>query len=140
VKLEASVQRPPGPVLGDAARIQQIALNLIANAIKFTPAGGRVDVIVSCRGPSAVLTVRDTGHGVEPALLPHVFEPFTQGMTERRHEGLGLGLAIVRHLVELHHGTVLVESAGLGAGTTVTVELPLAVSVPVREGAAEPRA
>jgi PAS domain S-box-containing protein len=125
VKLSTALSAPRGHVLGDPERLQQIALNLIANAIKFTPPGGRVDVALGHRGARAVLTVRDTGCGIAAENIPHVFERFWQGAAGRREGGLGLGLAIVRHLVEAHEGTVRVESPGVGRGTVFTVELPL---------------
>jgi CheY-like chemotaxis protein/anti-sigma regulatory factor (Ser/Thr protein kinase) len=120
------------PVSGDPDRLQQVVWNLLSNAIKFTPAGGTVSVRVE-RGDSAVaIVVSDTGAGIEPGFLPHVFERFRQAdaSTTRKHGGLGLGLAIVRHLVELHGGTVKAESAGPGRGSTFTVALPLAADAP----------
>ena len=115
-------------VSGDAERLQQVIWNLLANAIKFTPAGGRVAVaIVSGAGHMEVRVV-DTGQGISPDLLPHIFERFRQGddATTRRHTGLGLGLGIARYLVELHGGTVQAASAGVGQGATFTVRLPMA--------------
>jgi signal transduction histidine kinase len=106
-----------------------VVWNLLANAIKFTPEGGCVRV-VSARREWLAVTVSDTGQGIEPGLLPHVFERFRQGTdpASRLPGGLGLGLAIVRHLVEAHGGTVHAESAGRGCGATFTVELPLPAS------------
>jgi PAS domain S-box-containing protein len=126
--LEVSVACDPElpPIAGDPDRIQQIVWNILSNAIKFTPSGGRVDVRVE-GGPGAVrISVADTGRGISPGFLPYVFERFRQAdsTTTRAHGGLGLGLAIVRHLVELHGGTVRAESAGEGRGATFTVELP----------------
>lgn len=115
-------------VLGDPDRLRQISWNLIANAIKFNAAGGRVEVRVSGDTERARLSVRNTGPGITPEFLPFVFEPFRQGdasMT-REHGGLGLGLAIVRQLVELHGGSVSAESEGEGHGALFTVEIPLA--------------
>jgi PAS domain S-box-containing protein len=137
VELHTTIDAVPGAVLGDPERLQQIALNLIGNAIKFTPAGGRVHVSLGGRGDRIVLTVRDTGRGIEPELLPHVFDRFWQGAAGRRQGGLGLGLAIVRHLVEAHEGTVRAESAGVDRGTVVTVELPM--TAPGGIAAAEPQ-
>ena len=121
---------PPGDaeVLGDAGRLQQVVSNLVANAIKFTPAAGRVDVTLSRSQDRVVLVVRDTGQGIEPELLPHVFDRFWQANTSmaRRHGGLGLGLAIVETVVHLHDGTVRAESAGPDQGACFTVELPAA--------------
>jgi PAS domain S-box-containing protein len=114
-------------VSGDPARLQQIVWNLISNAVKFTPPGGRVEVTLDQAGREAVVCVRDTGQGIPAEALPHVFERFWQGdsRTTRAHGGLGLGLAIVRHLVELHGGTVAVASDGPGRGATFSVQLPL---------------
>jgi CheY-like chemotaxis protein len=127
IELDASIEPLDVPVQGDAARIQQIVVNLLSNAIKFTPSGGRVQVSLVRRGRRAVLTVRDTGKGIRPEFLPHVFERFRQadGSITRSHGGLGLGLSIVRHLVERHGGTVRAESEGVGKGALFTVELPL---------------
>jgi PAS domain S-box-containing protein len=112
---------------GDPQRLQQIVWNLLANAVKFTQPGGVVDVELTDAGDSGVrIQVRDDGAGIDAAFLPHVFERFRQadGSVSRQHGGLGLGLAIVRHLVELHGGTVAAASAGPGKGSTFTVELP----------------
>jgi two-component system CheB/CheR fusion protein len=132
VCLEQSIESPLPPILGDAIRLQQVAWNLLSNAIKFTPAGGRVDVLLRSAGSWVELVVRDTGAGISAKFLPHVFERFKQeeSTTARRGRGLGLGMAIVRNLVELHGGTVGVESAGQGQGTTFTVRLPLAAILP----------
>ncbi|MBD3884661.1 response regulator [Phormidium tenue FACHB-886] len=115
------------PVLGDAGRLQQIVLNLLSNAIKFTPIGGRVEVQLEQVETEAQIQVKDTGKGIAPDFLPHVFESFRQedGKTTRKFGGLGLGLAIVRQLTELHGGTVRAESQGEGAGATFTIRLPL---------------
>ncbi|HEY9738059.1 MAG TPA: PAS domain-containing protein, partial [Trichocoleus sp.] len=115
------------PVRGDGGRLQQIVLNLLSNAIKFTPEGGSVDLWLERVGAEAQIKIRDTGKGIAPEFLPHVFELFRQedSKTTRRFGGLGLGLAIVRQLTELHGGTVYAESAGEGAGATFTVRLPL---------------
>ena len=116
-----------GVVSGDGHRLQQVAWNLLSNAIKFTPRGGRVDVWLCTSGEDVELTVSDTGAGIKPDFLPHVFDRLRQAdaSTTRRHGGLGLGLAIVRHLVELHGGTVAARSGGEGKGATFTVRLPL---------------
>lgn len=123
-------------IIGDAARLQQIIWNLLSNAIKFTPKGGHVHLHLTLTHSSAILTVADSGEGIASEFLPHVFERFrqAQGGAGRQHQGLGLGLAIVRHLVELHGGTVAVASEGKGKGATFTVQLPLS---PVRSGAGE---
>jgi signal transduction histidine kinase/ActR/RegA family two-component response regulator len=116
-----------GQVSGDAARLQQIVWNLLSNAVKFTPTGGRIEVRLERMGNQAQIQVKDTGKGIKPEFLPHVFEYFRQedGTTTRQFGGLGLGLAIVRHLCELHGGTVRVESSGEGLGATFTVSIPL---------------
>jgi PAS domain S-box-containing protein len=123
IELEAVLDPDAGPVLADPDRLQQVVWNLLSNAIKFSPAHGLVGIRLEHRSPVARITVSDTGPGIKPELLPHVFERFRQG--ERASGGLGLGLAIVRHIVELHDGTVRVQSAGEGRGATFTVELPI---------------
>jgi PAS domain S-box-containing protein len=130
VSLELTVSAAPGPVLGDPLRLGQIIGNLIANAVKFTSAGGRVVVSVAREHEDAVIAVRDSGIGIEPELLGHIFDRFRQvdSTITRRHGGLGLGLAIARHLAELHGGTVDAASEGLGRGSTFTLRLPLAAS------------
>jgi PAS domain S-box-containing protein len=127
IRVETILDGSPAPVEGDPVRLQQVVVNLLTNAVKFTPAGGRVDVRLERDGGSARITVRDTGQGIESDLLPHVFDRFRQGQNPSRASGgLGLGLAIVRHLVELHRGTVRADSAGKGRGAAFTVELPVA--------------
>jgi PAS domain S-box-containing protein len=130
VTLEAHMSEPV-QVAGDAGRLQQVVWNLLSNAIKFTPAGGRVDVRLERDGAGrggarARLVVEDTGTGIAPEFLPYVFDRFRQedGTTTRKHGGLGLGLAIVRHIVESHGGAVYVRSEGPGHGATFTVTLP----------------
>ena len=127
--IEILVSIPPGlpNILGDEGRLQQIIWNLLSNAVKFTPRGGSITVRISPVGSLLRLTVSDTGKGIEPAYLPHVFEPFSQedGSMSRSHEGIGLGLSIVRSLVELHGGRVRVSSEGSGRGATFTVDLPI---------------
>ncbi|HEY8186706.1 MAG TPA: ATP-binding protein, partial [Pyrinomonadaceae bacterium] len=115
-----------GPVSGDAARLQQVVWNLLVNAIKFTPERGRVEIRLKTVGSHARITVSDTGKGISAEFLPYVFEGFRQAdsTTAREYGGLGLGLAIVRHLVELHGGTVHTESQGEGKGATFSVDLP----------------
>jgi len=115
-------------VRGDADRLKQVVWNLVANAVKFTPPGGRVDVAATRGDSTAALVVRDTGEGIDPAFLPHVFERFRQAdsSSTREQGGLGLGLAIVRALVELHGGSVRAESPGRHRGAVFTVTLPLA--------------
>lgn len=119
-----------GIVMGDPDRLQQVVWNLLTNAIKFTPRGGRVQILVECLESSVELTVADTGDGISADFLPHVFERFRQsdGSITRRKGGLGLGLSIVRQLVEMHGGTVSAASHGEGKGATFTVRLPLSVT------------
>jgi signal transduction histidine kinase len=116
----------PAPLRADASRLRQVFWNLLNNAIKFTPGGGRIDFKLAARPGGYVVTVRDTGEGIDADTLPHVFERFRQadGSHTRRKGGLGLGLSLVRHLTELHGGTVLAESPGPGGGSTFTVTLP----------------
>jgi CheY-like chemotaxis protein len=127
IRIEALYDPGVGPVIGDAGRLQQVVWNLLANAVKFTPAGGEARVRVG-RGEegNVRLTVSDTGIGIRPDFLPHVFDRFRQGdsSTTRAYGGVGLGLSIVRHLVELHGGAARAESEGEGRGSTFTIELP----------------
>jgi K+-sensing histidine kinase KdpD len=127
IKLEASLEPDVGLVWGDSTRLQQVIWNLLSNAVKFTPKGGQVSIRLERLDSCAHITVSDTGQGIAPDFLPYVFEYFRQAnaTTTRKFGGLGLGLAIVRHLVELHGGTVAVESLGVGRGATFTVRLPL---------------
>jgi signal transduction histidine kinase len=127
VHLDTRMDPAVGPVTGDPQRLQQVAWNLLSNAIKFTPAGGRVRIDLAASDGHARIRVADTGAGIGADFLPHVFERFRQaeGASARGFGGLGLGLAIVRHIVELHGGTVRAESAGERQGATFTVELPL---------------
>ncbi|MBD2532188.1 PAS domain S-box protein [Nostoc flagelliforme FACHB-838] len=131
IEMHISLEPNLGQVLGDSGRLQQVVWNLLSNAVKFTPAGGRVDIrlssCVNSNSNSALIQVSDTGKGIDPNFLPYVFEYFRQenSSTTRKFGGLGLGLAIVRHLVELHGGTVQVESEGEDQGATFTVRLPL---------------
>jgi PAS domain S-box-containing protein len=125
-----------GEVLGDRERLQQVVWNLVSNAVKFTPGSGEVGVKLERINSHLEISVSDSGAGIHPDFLPHVFDRFRQadGSTTRSHGGLGLGLAIVRHLVELHGGMATADSDGLGKGATFTVRLPLMVSAgaPVR--------
>lgn len=114
-------------VNGDRLRLQQIAWNLLNNAVKFTPPGGTIEISLGVEGETAALTVADTGQGIDPGFLPHVFEMFRQADSSRirKHGGMGIGLALVQQLVQLHHGTVSAESEGTGKGSRFTVRLPL---------------
>jgi signal transduction histidine kinase len=114
------------PVHADRARLQQIVTNLLTNAMQFTPQNGHIDVTLRADAAAVVLTVRDTGAGIEPEFLPHVFDQFSQGEggLSRKHGGLGLGLAVVKQLVELHGGQVEATSDGAGRGATFTLTLP----------------
>ena len=114
-----------GAVLADEHRIEQIVTNLVSNALKFTPAGGRVSVTLREERGFAKLIVADTGIGISAEFIPHVFEPFAQGDTDVSRQGLGLGLAIVKHLVEAHHGRISVACEAPGHGTTFVVEIPI---------------
>jgi PAS domain S-box-containing protein len=129
IRFEASFESGVGPVSGDPDRLQQVVWNLLSNAVKFTKRGGVVHVGFQRHESNVEIVVSDTGEGIRPEFLPHVFERFRQadGSTTRVHGGLGLGLAIVRHLVEIHGGSVRAESAGEGKGATFTVGLPLLV-------------
>jgi signal transduction histidine kinase len=139
VRVDASGVPAALSIVGDAHRLQQVLWNLLSNAIKFTPQGGRVEVGASRAGESARIVVRDSGEGIAQEFLPHVFERFRQGdaSVKRAHGGLGLGLSIVKLLVEMHGGEVRAESAGPGLGSTFTVTLPVTRGA---EGAAEPAA
>ena len=123
VRLQTTIQ-PVDEVFGDEQRIEQVAVNLIANAIKFTPTGGIVSVRVRPAADYAQLVVVDTGAGITTEFLPHVFEPFRQGDPKHASEGLGLGLSIVKNLVSAHDGTLTVASEGCGCGSTFIVTLP----------------
>ncbi|HEY9848236.1 MAG TPA: ATP-binding protein [Leptolyngbyaceae cyanobacterium] len=133
IRLEAVLDPSVGLLLGDANRLQQIVWNLISNAIKFTAEGGNVKITLDSTDSHAQIRVSDTGKGISADFLPYVFERFRQAdsTSTRSHGGLGLGLAIVRHLVELHGGSVAVESPGEGLGATFTVKLPL-MDVPTK--------
>lgn len=127
IRLQTALDSRTGAISGDPDRLQQIIWNLLTNAVKFTPTGGRVQVRLERIASHVEMTVRDTGQGIDPEFLPHVFDRFRQSdsSSARRHGGLGLGLSIVRQLVELHGGTVTATSPGAGEGTTIKVSLPL---------------
>ncbi|HEX4000259.1 MAG TPA: response regulator [Pirellulales bacterium] len=128
ISVDLSIDPEAGPVRGDPARLQQVIWNLMTNAVKFTPKGGRIHIELQRINSNVRITVRDNGEGISADLLPNLFKRFQQGdaSTTRRHGGLGLGLAIVKHLVEMHGGTVVAASEGEGKGATFTVELPVA--------------
>ena len=141
VRLVPSLPADPVRVSGDADRLQQVVWNLLSNAVKFTGSGGEVRVRVEREGPEAVLVVGDSGQGIEPSFLPHVFDRFRQaeGGITRAQGGLGLGLAIAKNVVELHGGTIAVASEGVGRGATFTVRLPAPSGASVAVLASEPR-
>ncbi|HVS31376.1 MAG TPA: ATP-binding protein [Thermoanaerobaculia bacterium] len=122
-------------IMGDEGRLQQVIWNLLSNAVKFTPRGGTITVRLTCLESAVRVMVQDSGKGIDPSYLPHVFEPFSQedGSMTRSHEGIGLGLSIVRSLVELHGGTISAWSDGVSKGAQFTVELPFVESSPIVE-------
>ncbi|EGK83830.1 signal transduction histidine kinase with CheB and CheR activity [Microcoleus vaginatus FGP-2] len=132
LQVECRLSPLKASVLGDATRLQQVVWNLLSNAIKFTPAGGKIEIALDYIDGMAQIQVSDTGKGIHPNFLPYVFERFRQADSSysRRDAGLGLGLSIARHLVELHGGTVSAESSGEGQGATFTVRLPVRTEVP----------
>lgn len=130
IRIETNLDPTVGQVMGDVGRLQQVIWNLLANAIKFTPNGGRIRVTLERVDRYAQITISDTGQGIDPALLPFIFERFRQGdgSITRQYGGLGLGLSIARQLVEAHGGTITAESQGEAQGATFTVRLPLVPS------------
>jgi len=132
IRLSVVLDPLAGPVRGDPARLQQCFWNLLTNAIKFTPRGGRVQVSLERVNSHVEISVSDNGQGIKPEFLPHLFERFRQAdaSTTRRHGGLGLGLSIVKHLVELHGGKIRAKSAGEGQGSTFIIDLPIMVIHP----------
>ena len=130
IRIEAQIDNLPATVAGDANRLQQVIWNLLSNAVKFTNNGGRVLVKVSQANAAVEISVTDTGQGIAREFLPYVFDRFSQAdsTTTRHHGGLGLGLAIARHLVEIHGGTIRAQSRGAGEGATFTITLPLLVT------------
>jgi signal transduction histidine kinase len=123
----AVIEEELPPLFADAYRVRQVVLNVLTNSLKFTDRGGSVNVQVRSRAGRAQVIVQDTGRGISPAVLPHVFDRFRQGSSPGvGHQGLGLGLTISRALVELHGGTIEIDSPGENKGTTCTIELPLA--------------
>jgi signal transduction histidine kinase/CheY-like chemotaxis protein len=140
IRIQLVLDPRAGPVTGDSARLQQVIWNLLMNAVKFTAKDGRVQIHLQRANSHVEIVVRDTGQGIDPTVLPFIFDRFRQAdsSSTRAHKGLGLGLALVKHLVELHGGTVSAHSAGEGKGATFVVRLPLAIAT-VAE-AALPRA
>jgi PAS domain S-box-containing protein len=132
IRLDVAVDAMTRPVAGDAGRLQQVIWNLLSNAVKFTPDGGLIEITLGPSGSYAELRVRDNGLGITPEFAPRLFDPFSQhdASSTRQHGGLGMGLAIVRHLVELHGGTVRAESPGPGLGATFIVRLPQVLGLP----------
>ncbi|WP_229508054.1 HAMP domain-containing sensor histidine kinase [Massilia sp. Dwa41.01b] len=139
IRLEAELDAAAGPVLADGGRLQQVMWNLVSNAVKFTQTGGEVRVSMRREGEQLAIAIVDNGAGIKADFLAHVFDRFRQAdtSTTRQHGGLGLGLSIVRQLVELHGGTVGVESAGEGQGATFTVRIPLQPALPPRDVASD---
>ena len=135
IRIEAQIDNLPATVAGDANRLQQVIWNLLSNAVKFTNNGGRVLVKVSQANAAVEISVTDTGQGIAREFLPYVFDRFSQAdsTTTRHHGGLGLGLAIARHLVEIHGGTIRAQSRGAGEGATFTITLPLLVTAKTGE-------
>jgi CheY-like chemotaxis protein/two-component sensor histidine kinase len=127
VQLDVLAEQRPILIVGDADRLQQAVWNLLTNAVKFTPQSGRVQVRIGVEDAVAVFSVHDTGRGIDPAFLPHVFDRFRQedSTVTRAHGGLGLGLALVRSIIQAHGGNVQVSSAGHGKGSTFRVDLPI---------------
>ncbi|MBD1919105.1 MULTISPECIES: PAS domain S-box protein [Cyanophyceae] len=140
IQIQTALPAIAGQVLGDTNRLQQVIWNLLSNAVKFTPAGGQVAITLEQVDSYAQIQVRDTGKGIHPDFLPHVFDYFRQedGTTTRQFGGLGLGLAIVRQLTELHGGLVAAESPGQDLGATFRVRLPLTLARPNQPSPAEP--
>jgi signal transduction histidine kinase len=127
IALELKIEDPNLQISGDPDRLHQAVWNLVSNAIKFTPRGGRVLIKAAREGDEAEISVSDTGQGIDIGFLPHVFDRFRQADSSitREHGGLGLGLALVRHLIEMHGGTARAESDGQGLGARFTIRLPL---------------
>jgi len=130
IRLQKVLDARAGPAIGDPSRLQQVVWNLLANAVKFTPKGGRVQVHLQFVNSHVEIVVSDTGQGITPEILPYIFERFRQAdsSSTRAHAGLGLGLALVKHLVELHGGSVVAHSAGRGQGSTFVVKLPVTIA------------
>ncbi|HEX9161620.1 MAG TPA: HAMP domain-containing sensor histidine kinase, partial [Thermoanaerobaculia bacterium] len=136
ITITTFVEGQPQTLQADATRLEQVVWNLLSNAIRFTPANGMISITLRFSGSHLEIRVTDNGEGIGPDLLPYIFDRFRQGQaTGTRKGGLGLGLSIVKSLVELHGGTVRAESGGVGAGATFIVELPLRVVGKPKEAA-----
>jgi CheY-like chemotaxis protein/two-component sensor histidine kinase len=129
IQLRATLDAKAGHIRGDSSRLQQVFWNLLTNAVKFTPAAGRIDIVLERVNSHVEVSIEDSGIGIKPEFLAFVFDRFRQADASitRRHGGLGLGLSIVKHLIELHGGTVRVKSPGEGQGSTFIVALPISV-------------
>jgi PAS domain S-box-containing protein len=140
ITIDEHLEARIGAVAGDSARLQQVLWNLLTNAVKFTPAGGHIDVTLRARSEGAEITVSDNGAGIRADVLPHIFDRFHQAdrSITRRFGGLGLGLSIVKHIVEMHGGSVLAQSPGEGHGATFTIVLPASTPPPETASAAPP--
>ena len=125
VRLTSEIEAAEDVVAADATRLQQVIGNILSNAIKFTPPGKQVDLRLQRSDAKIRIAVRDEGEGIDPTFLPHVFERLRQGDGATKRTGLGLGLAIARHIIELHQGNITAESAGIGKGSTFTITLPV---------------
>src|SRR5262249_39195920 len=139
--LQIELRPEVGQITGDHKRLQQVVWNLLSNAVKFTPEGGRVEVRLERIDPHICISVSDSGKGIQPDFLPYIFDRFRQAdaTSARRYGGLGLGLALVKYLVELHGGTIEVASEGEGLGTTFKVLLQVrAIASPVHEAEGAP--
>lgn len=141
IRLEKVIDPLVGAVSGDFSRLQQVFWNLLTNAVKFTPKEGRIHVLCERVNSHVEVSITDTGEGIDPDFLPHLFERFTQadGSITRRHGGLGLGLSIVKNLVELHGGSIQAESPGIGRGATFLIRLPLRISKSTEDSVVHPR-
>ena len=141
LRLEKVIDPSAGPVNGDPGRLQQVIWNLLTNAIKFTPKGGRIQVVLERVNSHVEIKIRDTGEGIDPEFLPYLFDRFSQAdaSTTRTHGGLGLGLSIVKSLVELHGGSIRADSAGSGKGSTFMVTLPIRAAQPAPAKQTHPR-
>jgi CheY-like chemotaxis protein/two-component sensor histidine kinase len=139
IVLDVDAPRGAAQISGDQSRVQQILFNLLSNSLKFTPQGGRIAVQLTVEDDDAVVRITDSGEGIAPEFLPHVFDRFRQERSDvtRAHSGLGIGLSLVRHLTELHGGSVDASSPGKGLGATFTLRLPLLTAATVARGTAD---